>query len=176
SLLALSSGLATLTQATLSASKEEPDAAEERIRKRAGDALVDHTLVGRLQHNLRGWKHRKAGRVGLSLTLTSRQIGIVAGEAARLQILIGVAIERHSLPLAVENRAERDMVGNLAGIAVHRLADIVGWIRVVVGAQVFRVSEPGEDIFAAKLKTCVGHPVAEFGIKHCETGPAEEVT
>src|SRR5205807_2513492 len=110
----------------------------------------------------------KTRSVELPLTGAGWQIGVGAGEPTGLQTFVSVAIERHRLPFAVQNGPERDVIGDLAGIAEHRFADVVGRVSVIVGAQVFRMAEIDADIFAAQLETGVGHAVAEFGIEYSD--------
>src|SRR5258708_30051921 len=66
------------------------------------------------------------------------------------------------------------MVGELAGVAVHGLADIVGGIAVVVGAQIGGIAELGEHVFGARLPAGVGDAVAELGVEHEEIGSAQQ--
>src|ERR1700723_4571045 len=67
------------------------------------------------------------------------------------------------------------MAGDLAGIAVHGIADIIGGVGVIVGAQVFGMTKSDADVLAAQFEARTGHPVAEFGVEHGETRRAEEV-
>src|SRR5260221_11364210 len=60
-------------------SKEKSDAAEKRVRKRAGEALVDHPLIGWLYHHFGRREDRRTRGVELALASPRRQIGGVAG-------------------------------------------------------------------------------------------------
>src|SRR2546425_12952014 len=79
-------------------SKEEPDGAEDRVGLGACRIAVFHFLVGCLEDELRGWEDRDPGGVELHLAGTRRCIRIGSGKSARLQIFVGVAVERNCLP------------------------------------------------------------------------------
>src|SRR5262252_2989129 len=90
-------------------SKEKPNPAEERIRVRAGRVTVDYLLVRRLQRDLGRREHGDAGGVELGLAGAGRRVEVGAGEAAGLRVLEGVAVERHRLPVARQDVAERQV-------------------------------------------------------------------
>ena len=75
----------------------------------------------------------------LQLSRSGRRVQVGTGEALGLQVLVGIAIERHGLPFAVQEGAKREMIGDLAGGAIHGFAEVVGRIAVVVGAEVRRL-------------------------------------
>src|ERR1700692_466699 len=82
------------------ASKEESDAAERRVGIRSRRIVIDHLLVGRLEHQVGRWEDGEAGGVELGLAGSRRSIQIGSGKAAGLQVLVGVAVGRHGLPFA----------------------------------------------------------------------------
>src|SRR5579871_5527214 len=95
-------------------SEEEAYSAENRVRVGSGRVVILHMLIGCLEHDLGRRKHRHPDIVELRLAGARRRIQIGPSKSARLQILVGVAVERDGLPFAVQDSAEREMVGNLA--------------------------------------------------------------
>src|SRR2546425_11096535 len=79
-------------------SKEEPDGAEDRVGLRPGGIAGFHFLVGCLEDEFRGWEDRDPGGMELHLPRTRRRIRIGSYKSARLQVLVGVAVEGNRLP------------------------------------------------------------------------------
>src|SRR5215831_15030453 len=90
-------------------SEEETHGAENGVGVYPLRIAVLDLLIGGLQHEVRRRKHGDAGRVELQLTGAGRRVLVGPGKSARLQVLVGVAVERDRLPRAVENRAEREV-------------------------------------------------------------------
>src|ERR1700688_2291148 len=111
----------------------------------------------------------------LALACTRRQIGVSSGKSAGLEVFIGVVVKRDRLPIAAFNGPQRHMVSDLAGIAEHGIADIIGGVGVIVGAQVFGVTKSDADVLAAQFEARIGHAVTEFSVEHGEARRAEEV-
>src|ERR1700738_5449619 len=144
--------------------------------------LVPYSLIGRLEHDLWRREHRHAKVLKARLRSARRETEVGAGEAAggaiaaRLEILVGVARERNGLPFAVQDRAQRDVNRELAVIAVHVAADIVGRVAVVVGAQIDRTADDRAHVLAAKLQPGLRNAITELRVEHGEARWTREIT
>ena len=70
----------------------------------------------------------------------------------------------NSLPLLVKDWPELEMIVDLTKETIHRLADIVGGVGVIVGSQIGRIPKPDLGEFASKLEPGVRHAVASFRV------------
>src|SRR5216683_4158259 len=161
--------------ASMPASEEEPDSAENGVSSRAKRVIVLHPLIGCLEHDVGGREHRDARGVKMRLSGAGRHVQIGPREPAGLEVLVRIAIERNGFPLAAQYRAERHVKGDFAGVTEHGLADVISGIGVIIGAQIFRVTEGDVDIFATQLHRGVGNAITKFGVEHDKARPAERV-
>src|SRR5450631_742034 len=141
------------------------DATEHLVSHWPGYRMIECLGVVQFQHQAGIWKHRDADVMEGHVAASGHTVRIDPEQACGLQVLAGVAIERDSLPLAAENRPHLEVIGDLAGVAPHVLADIIGVIAVVVGAQVFRVAEADMGIFGPQLQSGIGNAITRLGIK-----------
>src|SRR5262249_44517363 len=110
-----------------------------------------------------------AGSVELHTSPTGRCVRVSPQEAARLQVLEGVPIERHRLPFTLQDGSEWDVVCDLARVPIHAPTDVVGVVPVIVGPQVAGVAKSQPNVFAAQLQSCLGDTITKLRIQQRQT-------
>jgi hypothetical protein len=144
--------------------EEEAEAAKDGIGSSTINLAIDDPLIVEFDHDLGGWKYRYTSSVELLLTSTCRHVRVDASEAARLEVLICIAIEGDGLPLAVENLSERKVIIYFSRVTIHILANVVCGIAVIVCSKVGWISKPDLCVFGAKLEATILYPITELGI------------